>query len=876
MFKLANGFKVINLENQNSKVVSLQVWINCGSIYEEDSQKGLSHFIEHLVFKGSNGYGLGEIAKKIESMGGELNAFTSFENTCYYVNIPSVYLNEALKVLNQLAFCPCFDEQEIDNERGVVLEEINRGADLPTRVLSENFFNIHFPEHNYGDPILGTKDIINNVSRDQIIDYYKKYYSPKNSFLVISGNIGDEKTLQNTIQNIFTFENNNNFEAKIISEAKFTNGINVKLNKKNINEAYFLCGYHIPNFFNDDIPAIDVLSTILSDGESSILYQKIRNNNLVNSIFASSYTPKHGGIFSLSFTLNPDKDFNNKLASIFKSLHEIFQNVIVNGFSEEDIEKAITLLVSEKVYEMETPEGLARRMGYIYSVSKNLDYDNVYYEKLKKITNKEIIEVVKKYILKENINISCVLPNSSSLSEKDLKQIYIDNFKSLNADSSDAVISKTVNSKIDISSIFNINSKSKKPEIIQLDSGLKLILAQNSVSPLFSMKIGINGGTRFETDKTQGINSLCSRLMLYGAGDLKYTDIVKRIDSTASSMNAFSGRNSFGFSLECISSFNKEMLDLLSLIILQPNFEDQYFEIEKNVVIQEIKSIEDNLATYAGLLLLESIYKNHPYRYNVSGSIESVSSFNREKVLDFYNKIISSKEMVISAVGSFDKKMILSFAENLSSNLNKNSDYFGKIISKEAKQNEKRFLKKIKESKQSHIALAYKTCDILSEDVTALKLVYSILAGQSGRLFMNLRDKKSLAYTVSPIMMFGVDAGYFGTYIACEHEKEALATASMKNELKILKTNKINDEELKRAKSFLIGRHVLGMQRYADLAFSYAFDELFGLGYDSYKEYENKINKVSNEDIIKTVNKYFNDDKENLVLLSDKSIPFGT
>jgi zinc protease len=218
-------------------------------------------------------------------------------------------------------------------------------------------------------------------------------------------------------------------------------------------------------------------------------------------------------------------------------------------------------------------------------------------------------------------------------------------------------------------------------------------------------------------------------------------------------------------------------------------------------------------------------------------------------------------------VGDFNKNKIVDWCSNLINQIKSNDLNFK--IKKDLKQNKARFGSKIKQCAQSHIALAYKTCSINSKDACVLKLLYSVLAGQSGRLFVNLRDKKSLAYTVCPIMMFGIEKGYFGAYIACEHNKKQEAIDSIKTEFKNLKEKIIDDIELKRAKNYLLGSYVLGMQKYSELAFNYAFDELYKLGFDYYKKHETIIDNISSEDIIKISNKYFQDKQENLLIISN-------
>jgi len=862
--KLNNGMTLISVENPSSSLLSLQIWVNCGSVYEGSKEKGLSHFIEHLLFKGSKD--VLNIASNIEALGGDLNAFTSLENTCYYINIPKSNLDEALLSLKQLVFDPIFDKQEINNERAVIIEEINRSKDLPTRVLSDSFFKIHFNKHNYAYPVLGFDKIINKVTKKEILNYYNKYYHPKNCVLIVSGNFKEDKNFLNKLNTVFA-SSKKTLKIQKLKQATPNKKFKISINKMDIKENYVLSGFSIPNFLNKDIPALDVLSTILAYGESSRLYQSLRNTNLVNSVYSGSYTPRCGGFFSVSFAFNEANDVYNRLSNIFNIIYTQLTDIVNGNLKETEIQKAINLILSEKIYELETVDSIGKRIGYLYALSKDINFDNKYYEKLKKVSYSDLSYVIKKYFKFNNLSVALVVNKNIKIEPKKVEKILKTKLNPFKLNKANNL--KLNNKKLlKINSILNFKYKYKEPSLLELGKGVKLILQENKTLPLFSLKIGTLGGLRFEKETQLGAYNLCSRAMLFGAEDLSYKDIINELDFTASTISAFSGRNSFGFSLECINAFTNKNLALLDKIILKPNFEAKLLEVEKNNIIEEINSIEDNLSSYLGVMLLKTLYKKHPYRFNSLGTVATIKSFDQKFLKNFYSNIFKYNNLVISAVGDFDKTTIINWSKNLISSLNIKNDSY-KLI-KEPVQIEKRFYKKIKDAAQSHIALSYRSCNIKAKDALVLKLIYSVLSGQSGRLFLNLRDKKSLAYTVCPIMMFGLDEGYFGAYIACEYDKEAEAIASIRKEFSELKHKAISEYELKRAKNYLLGSYVLGMQRYQDMAFTYAFDELYGLSFDYYKNFEKLVNNISYKDILSIANKYFKDESENLVLLSKK------
>lgn len=187
-YQLKNGLNVILTESHKSPVVSVQMWVRTGSADEKKGEEGISHFIEHLVFKGTRKFGVGEIASTIEGSGGELNAYTSFDQTVFYVTISKEFSDTGLLAIAEMMGFPTFDSKEIDNEREVVIEEIKRGQDSLSRAASELLFKTNFTKHPYGIPVIGYDKNIRALKAKKIVEFYHSRYAPRNMFLVVTGN----------------------------------------------------------------------------------------------------------------------------------------------------------------------------------------------------------------------------------------------------------------------------------------------------------------------------------------------------------------------------------------------------------------------------------------------------------------------------------------------------------------------------------------------------------------------------------------------------------------------------------------------------------------------------------------------------------------
>ena len=190
-FVLKNGMTVILQENSSAPVTAVNVWVKTGSTCETEEESGLAHVHEHMLFKGTKKYAVGEIAKTIEGGGGDINAYTSFDETVYYVVSASRFLPSTLDILADVMQNSTFDPTELAKELEVVQEEIRRGEDTPGRVLSQKLFSTAYEKHPYRNPIIGTKESVNSFNRKKVLNFYNKWYTPQNMVLVV---VGDFKT----------------------------------------------------------------------------------------------------------------------------------------------------------------------------------------------------------------------------------------------------------------------------------------------------------------------------------------------------------------------------------------------------------------------------------------------------------------------------------------------------------------------------------------------------------------------------------------------------------------------------------------------------------------------------------------------------------
>lgn len=325
IFKLHNGLRIVveNIDYVNS--VSVGLWVKNGSRNEDISENGISHFIEHMFFKGTKRRSAFNIAECIEEVGGQINAFTGKEATCFYIKVLDSHLNLALDVISDMIFNSVFSEEDIKKEKSVVIEEINMSDDSPEDVLSDLHSKAIWNNDSISYPILGNKENVRSFSRKQILDYIHKYYTPENSVISICGKI-DINDIKNRVDNYFGRWDNHNLDPFTYSIPKFHN--NNLFKKKNIEQVHLVFGIQGIENGNDDLYSVLLLSNMLGGGASSILFQKIREEkSLCYSIYSYISSFNNTGAVSVYTGLNP-KYIYDAVAIIKEEINKFVENDI--------------------------------------------------------------------------------------------------------------------------------------------------------------------------------------------------------------------------------------------------------------------------------------------------------------------------------------------------------------------------------------------------------------------------------------------------------------------------------------------------------------------------------------------------------------------
>ncbi len=843
-FKLKNNLSVLLIESHKSPVVSTQMWVRTGSADEKKGQEGISHFIEHLVFKGTDKFDVGEIASTVEMSGGELNAFTSFDQTVFYVTISKEFADVSLDVISQMMGHPKFDSDEIDNEREVVIEEIKRSNDSLHRQASRLLFETNFKEHPYGLPVIGYDRIIKKVPRKQIKNYYESRYVPSNMQLVIAGDF-DAKEMKKKVKEYFgSMEDYKLKKIKRTKEPK-QDKARIKVKKTNFAESVLHLSWKAPGVLHDDIPALDVLALIFGQGESSRLVQKLRvQKPIANSIGCGTFTPKDYGLLDISSSFNYE-NIDELLDGILSEM-ELF---LAEPPTEEEMAKAIRIFESEEIYSVETVDGIARKAGMLEDLTGDYKFFKKYLDRVTKLTASEVLRVARKYFNPDKMSLVMVTPNDEKEARKKLRA-WAKKFEKVHAKYKRKKITQTKKIKMNKLKVgFNsTQSEDVSLEKRTLDCGLPVVFRKTTDSPLVSVKTAFLGGMRIEDKDKLGITEVMARSWTGGTSQFSEKEIQNKIEKIAGSISAFGGRNTAGLTIQCLSPFQDEAIDLFSSILSEPQFSESILEREKHLISEQVRSRSDSPAYLCSLNFLKEIFNKHPYSRDPLGTPESLGSIQSDDVLNHYSKIVHPNNGTMVLTGDVD---VEKWCDRLNEVFNSRkgqqkieTDFEVDPIK------EKLTIYKESEKEQSHIIFGYQALNLKDPRRYAMQIIQSVLAGQGGRLFMELRDKASLAYSVSPMRLEGLETGYFGAYIGCSPDKGKTAIQMIETEFNKLKEEQLSVQELDRAKRFLIGRHDIDLQKNSSIASAILFNEIYGVSGEEIYEYADRIKSVEASDVL--------------------------
>ncbi len=660
--------------------------------------------------------------------------------------------------------------------------------------------------------------------------YMEDHYLPKNSFLVAVGDLKKEQVL-GLVKRFFSERTYPKAVSKETSKAHFHSGAPV-IREKRVNQVYLQMGWPIPGAGHGDLPYLDILELILGHGKASKLQRALRiKDRLVNSISAGSLVLREAGIFTLFSTLE-DPRVTPAIEGIIKTIEEVKEGKV----SLEELEMAKKKTTMDLLSEMETMAGQARNLGYFEAFYNDYSALDSFLDKIYHATLEDIIGVARKYLDLGKARL--VIHTPKGFDEGSLKNYFG---------------GQRQGPRGLYSAPIKPSSSSKNASLYQLPNGIRIVISERKDLPLVSIVAALGGGLRLETREKNGISAATANMLLRGTKRLSYPQLMEIVEGRGASIDRFSGRNSLGITLRCLSKDTTFMLRTMAEVLLSPSFPQDELEKVKKDLIASIQAKQDKPFFLAMDLFAGTLFRHHPYGMPESGTIETVNKLTRDDIIKWYGSILVPSNLVISVVGDVDLKEVLEVLSLELGGLKGDLDLA--LPSPEPQLEGIRTSHLSYPSNQSHLILGF--LDVGQKDIhsPAMALINTALSNQGGILFKRLRDEMGLAYVVTSVRVQGIENSAFFTYIACDPQKAHIAKESILEILTQLKEQGISPKELEEAKNNLVGSMLMAEQRSGAVALRMALDELYGLGFAYGEQILELIKNLTPEEVRAAANK---------------------
>ncbi len=815
---LPNGLGIIDKEDHSAPVASVQVWIETGSIHEDRHLgAGMSHILEHMLFKGTEKRSCSEIAQAIQDAGGYINAYTSFDRTVYWIDIPSKGAAQAIEILADTVQHSTLPPEEYVKEQEVIRREFAMGYDDPDRVSSQALFAAAFREHPYQHPVIGHLDVFNTLTRDDVMAYYRARYVPNNMFFVVTGDV-DGAAVRAQLAELFAKR------PRVALPPVFIPPEPAQLGRREAHTEFgteltrLHLAWHVPDAAHPDIAALDVLSTIMGSGRSSRLYRRLREElRLVHSADAWCYAPGQAGLWGMEALLDPaQRD------AVQAEMLRMISDVREHGVTDAELQKARRQGLSHQLQAVTTMRGKASDLGSNWLLTRNLDFSRDYLAAFQAVTAEDIRRVVETYLVDRNLTLVSLNPEGAGKKTPD---------------DEGAIAAGEI-------------------QKFEFANGLRLLVREDPRLPLISIAATFKAGLLAETAEDNGITRLLSRVLLKGTQRRTAEQLADEIEAAGGAISSEGGSNSLSVFARVMQPDLALGLDVLSDVLLHATLPEKAIAREKEIQLAQLKAEEEEMTVVARNLLRARLFAGHPYGMRALGTPESIAALTQADLGEFRDRHLVARNGVIAVFGDVKAAEVKALVEQA---LGAMPTGEAALLhpSPPAPIAEAVRVEAIKPKAQAILMVGYLASDMFSPDRVVLELIDEASSDLGSRFFIRIREEMGLAYFVGSSSMPGLVPGPFVFYVGTDPLKLPAVQAALTDEIRQLAENGLSAQELARAKEKMIGAQDIRNQSNDAFAFAAALDELYGLGFDHYRALRSEVEAVTLDDVKRVANRYF-------------------
>jgi zinc protease len=805
---LENGLTVVHQVLPDHPVVSTQVWIRTGSIHEGSSLgSGLSHFLEHMLFKGTVRRGPGEIAAETQHFGGAINAYTAYDRTVYYIDGPAEALDRSLDILHDMTLQATLPEEEVDREREVILREIDMTLDDPDRIVLRSLFSTAFRDHPFRFPVIGLRPLFEQVNRPVLHRYYQDRYQPDNMVLSVAGDFEPEALLE-AVQQTFGQAPRRPVRPVLIPEEPVQLALRESRRTGSYQTARGLMAFKIPSMRHPEAPDLDILAAIIGSGQSGRLRQDLREKKgLVHDISASAWNPRQPGLFVIQYQSDPDK-----AGAAEEAIREALADYSRHGFSADELEKARRFAAVSEVHARQTASGLAARQGLLAAMVGDLQYPEQFFRRIHALSAEGLGDLARKTFREEHLTISSLGPDSRPSSSPSPVRSALPAF------------SETT-----------------------LSNGARLLWQRDDRLPRTYLRYSGLGGCLYEAPRHRGATSLMATLLARDTRRRSAREVAEALEGNGGFLMDASGNNSFSLAVEVMPERVHQGLDTLREALLEPGFREETLIREREAQLAHLHTLHDEILDHGRLVLRERFYGHHPFGSDPAGNLESCARLDRASISDLYQRLVVAPNTVFAVTGDFDPDDLIPRIEAFMTELPPTPFAVeGPPFDAPAATGHHR---ETMDREQAVVLEAYPDVGITAETEIMGQLLDEILSDMSGPLFRSVREEQSLAYFVGAARLLAREHGIFYLYAGTHPSSADRVYDSFTIELDRIRSGRLEPGELESARTRLIVQNRFALQSPSTRAARAALNVLYGKPAMDWIHYEERLKSVTIDDL---------------------------
>ena len=809
---LDNELTVVLAPKAGSSVATVNVWIGVGSVHEPPELNGIAHFFEHMIFKGSAQYE-GIVDSVIEGLGGTSNASTSLDYTEYYISLPSEHVNAAIALWADLLINGVFAEAELLRERAVVLREGDQRDDDPDSYFFRRARRAFYGAHPYGQPILGTEETVSGITREAFRAWLDAYYVPNNMIVIVAGGIDPEAALQQVETHFGSMEARPLPELAVPALAPRTTVEQFELTRDIEQERLYMAwpGPAISDL--DDMVAMDVLLSILSEGRSSRFYRNIiRDLGVVTAADASYFTTRYPSVFSLSAQYPPDR-----AALVRNALLYEMERILEGDLTPAEVETAQTILVAGLERQFERSRGLASFLGFYGMLTGDPLYGFEYLDRIRAITVADVVAVARKYVRPGTQLEARLRPEAAA---------------------------SAVPAERDV--------------LLTLDNGLRLLLQEDKSTGVVTFQTFVGTGTSVEPSDQAGISAFTQSLLLRGTASRSEADIFEAIENMGATLSQSQLPDMAILTLVATTDTWRDALPIYLDVLMNPAFAEEEFNRLQRERLLAIEAERDSHFTTIYHRLLRALYGDGGYGNPELGTSESIGDLTLDDVKAFYAQYYVPANMAVAAVGHMEAELMAARLETAwQAPAGPDALRRPRGLRQINLETSQTVTTERADANLTWLVMGFPGPAASSEDYAAMKVLNSIIgSGSSSRLFSLVRGQEGQAYSVGSFLPSRAGHSHLALYAIVLPEYSEAAADAMLAIAQDIAARGVTQEELDLAVRREIGDYVRRRETAEQRAFDLGWYEMLGAGYALGEAYPDRLRAVTAADVQRVASQY--------------------